>query len=117
MLSYLEIIGNESQVITLSFLPHSFEEFIWQGTEDNTVMVAVLLKPSSANQDRCQKMIIVLSDMKTSFCNCYFWIADIESMEAEKVKSKYAFKQLDRVCCVSAGTFTQQKQATTCRKF
>ncbi|XP_015759392.1 PREDICTED: uncharacterized protein LOC107338671 [Acropora digitifera] len=59
MLSCLEMLGNESQVITLSFLPHSFEEFIWQGTEDNTVMVAVLLKPSSssANQDRCQKMI------------------------------------------------------------
>lgn len=24
------------------------------------------------------------SDKKTSFSNCYFWIADIESMEAEK---------------------------------
>ena len=26
MLSCLEILGNESQVVTLSFLPHSFEE-------------------------------------------------------------------------------------------
>lgn len=26
MLSCLEMLGNESQVITLSFLPHSFEE-------------------------------------------------------------------------------------------
>ncbi|XP_044175899.1 serine-rich adhesin for platelets-like isoform X2 [Acropora millepora] len=111
MLSCLEMLGNESQVITLSFLPHSFEEFIWQGTEDNTVMVAVLLKPSSssANQDRCQKMITVLSDMKTSFCNCYFWIADIESMEAEKVKSKYAFKQLECAVLVLAPSLSKNK--------
>ena len=26
MLSCLEVLGNESQVLTLSFLPHSFEE-------------------------------------------------------------------------------------------
>ena len=28
MLSCLEILGNESQVVTLSFLPHSFELYI-----------------------------------------------------------------------------------------
>ncbi|XP_078380088.1 uncharacterized protein LOC144663029 isoform X1 [Oculina patagonica] len=73
-------------VNAFNFMTHSFEEFVWQGTEDARVMLLVLL-PLANKHQQYHKLITLLKNVPNT---CYLWIADKGSNEGRKVKGKFS---------------------------
>jgi len=69
----------------LPYLTHTFEEFLWQGTEDGKVMVVVLLS-HPLEDGILENLTTILTSVIQTVDNCYLWISSSESPEAEKGK-------------------------------
>ncbi|KAM7442622.1 hypothetical protein ABFA07_008477 [Porites harrisoni] len=78
------------EMAQLPFLTHTFEEFVYQGTQDGRIMMAVLLDDQPLDSQHYRKLITLLNAVDEGDEGCFLWIADHQSPESQKVQLKFS---------------------------